>query len=355
VSDYTGGPSAAKARTAANMETGDFYGRVGGTTASIGYQFDFAKALISYEHLGHNETGATDLLTISISSTDILGHGVGPDAPEQRALIDGADGELDRFFTWLDGNVGLGNVVVALTGDHGVAASAGAAAAMGMPAAAVQAKPMWDAVEASLQAKFKPKGTVKYVLGGEIPWLQIDPAPFKAQGISEVDAENATAAAVREYFAGLADPTKQAKGAPGGILPEPLRLQFVYTATQMRNGELPNTDQGRREAHSYSPAVRWAVHMNLGEYQYIGSESGTTHYSSNSYDRHVPLDFFGAPFVPGTYHGVVEPVDIAATLASILRINRPSAAVGHVRTEAMKPDASTAAPVASAVRKAAAK
>ncbi len=358
VSDYNAGPSAAKARTAAKMETGDFYGKVGATQAGIGYQFDFAKALISYEHLGHNETGATDLLTLSISSTDILGHGVGPDAPEQRALIDGADEELDRFFTWLDGTVGLGNVVVALTGDHGVAASANFANSVGMPAAGVASKPLWDAVEASLQAKFKPSGKGKYVLGGEIPWLQIDPAPFKAQGIREEDAENATADAVREYFAGLTEAARKVQGVSAKRLPEPPRLQFVYTATQMRNGELPNTDQGRREAHSYSPAVRWAVHLNLGEYQYIGSEAGTTHYSGNSYDRHVPLDFFGAAFVPGTYHGVVEPVDIAATLASILRINLPSAAVGHVRTEALKPDAEAAkraSKVASPVRKAAAK
>jgi hypothetical protein len=61
-------------------------------------------------------------------------------------------------------------------------------------------------------------------------------------------------------------------------------------------------------------------------------------FSANSYDRHVPLELFGAAFVPGTYHGVVVPVDIAATLASLLRINRPSAAVGRVLTEAMRPE-----------------
>ena len=55
-----------------------------------------------------------------------------------------------------------------------------------------------------------------------------------------------------------------------------------------------------------------------------------THFSANGYDRHVPLEFFGAAFVPGTYHGVVAP--IAATFTSLLRINRPSAAVGRVLT-----------------------
>ena len=68
-----------------------------------------------------------------------------------------------------------------------------------------------------------------------------------------------------------------------------------------------------------------------------GSASGTNHYTPYTYDRHVPLAFFGAPFLPGTYHELVEPVDIAVTFASLLRINRPTAAVGRVLTFALKP------------------
>ncbi|AFL89633.1 putative AP superfamily protein [Terriglobus roseus DSM 18391] len=338
VEAFNSGDAVAKARAASKIPEGSFYEKVGATQAGVAYQLDFAKALIQNEHLGHNEAGVTDLITISVSSTDIMGHRVGPDDPQQRALIDASDIELDRFFTWIDSTIGLKNVVVSMTGDHGVAPSVNAAVAMGMPAHGVPTRPMWDYVEKALQAKFKPKGNVKYVLGGESPWLQIDPEPFQAQGISEQQAEDATADAVRDYFASLPASTTAQTGAPAGRLPEPLRVQFVYTASQLRNGQVPDTDQGRRELHSYSPAIRWAVHMNFGAYQYYGSEMGTTHYSANSYDRHVPLDFFGAAFQPGTYHNQVEPVDIAATFASLLRVNRPSAAVGHVRLEALKPE-----------------
>ena len=62
---------------------------------------------------------------------------------------------------------------------------------------------------------------------------------------------------------------------------------------------------------------------------------GTTHFSPWSYDRHVPLGFFGAPFAPGIYHGRVAPVDMAATLASLLGINQPSASVGRILTQAL--------------------
>jgi hypothetical protein len=115
-------------------------------------------------------------------------------------------------------------------------------------------------------------------------------------------------------------------------------LTHVYTLTQMREGRLPDTQYGRLVAHSYSAYIGWGLHINFGPYQFPWRGTGTTHFSANSYDRHVPLELFGAAFVPGTYHDVVAPVDITATFASLLRINRPSAAVGRVLTEAMRPD-----------------
>ena len=57
-------------------------------------------------------------------------------------------------------------------------------------------------------------------------------------------------------------------------------------------------------------------------------KSGTTHFSPWMYDRHVPLAFYGGPFTPGIYHGRVQPVDLAATLASLLGVN-PAVGVGR--------------------------
>lgn len=65
---------------------------------------------------------------------------------------------------------------------------------------------------------------------------------------------------------------------------------------------------------------------------------GTNHFTDHSYDRHVPLELFGAAFIPGTYHGLVAPADLAVKLSSLLRINRPSAAVGRALTEVLKPE-----------------
>lgn len=331
---------AAEARHEAKAERGEFYDEVGRTPASVSYQLDFAKALIQGEQLGKNPAGVTDMLTLSISSTDILGHRVGPDAPEQRAMIDAADGQLDAFFSWLDSYVGLGNVVVALSGDHGVAPTQQQSGKVGMPGAAFSAGQMVAFVEAALEKRFPnvDRHGRTLVLNPELPWLQIQPEPFQAAGVSESDAENATAEAVRGFFAEQQRKAMQQTGATERQ-PEPQSVRDVYTASQMREGRLPNDAYGRRVQHSYSSVVRWAVHMNLGLNGYPGAVAGAGHYSQNSYDRHVPLDLFGAAFVPGTYHDPVAPVDIAATFAALLRLNQPSASVGHVLTQVMRPEA----------------
>jgi hypothetical protein len=233
-----------------------------------------------------------------------------------------------------------------MTGDHGVATSQKAGDAMGMPVLDFSPDQFTKPLEQMLEAKFPLKGKGKYVLQMDNPYLLLNRPAFEAAGVNEEEAENTSKALVQKIFASFASGSS---GATTGRQNEPPALTHVYTSTEMREGRLPDTQYGRLIAHSYSPYVGWALHLNFGPYQFPWHGSGTTHFSANSYDRHVPLEFFGAAFVPGTYHGVVAPVDIAATLASILRINRPSAAVGRVLTEALRPeDLSTPPPSAGA-------
>ncbi len=65
----------------------------------------------------------------------------------------------------------------------------------------------------------------------------------------------------------------------------------------------------------------------------IGAASGTTHALPYSYDAHVPLAFYGTAFRAGIYRESVEPVDLAVTLSSLLRVNKPASAVGRVLNE----------------------
>ncbi len=333
--EFNASGRAERARKESAAGEGSFYDKVGRSAASVGYQLDFAKALIIGEKLGQNPSGVTDMITISVSSTDINGHALGPDDPSQRKLIVESDAMLDAFFTFLDKTIGLKNVMVAMTGDHGVATSQKAGDAMGMPVLDFPAMKFTQPLEAMLETKYPLKGAGPYVLQMDNPYLLLSQPAFEAAGVGEEEAENTTRTLVEQIFAGFKSSGEQ---AAAGRQKEPAAVTHIYTSKEMRDGKLPDTQYGRLVAHSYSPNVGWALHLNFGPYQFPWNGSGTTHFSANSYDRHVPLELFGAAFVPGTYHGVVAPVDIAATFASLLRINRPSAAVGRVLTEAMRPE-----------------
>lgn len=325
---------AAVARKQSGVAQGSFYELVGRSAASVSYQLDFAKDLIEGEKLGQNPAGVTDMITISISSTDINGHAFGPDDASQKDLIVQSDIALDAFFTFLDKTVGLSNIMVAMSGDHGVATTQESGYAMGMPVLDFNPDQFTKPLEQMLETKYPLKGKGNYVLQMDNPYLLLNRPAFEAAGIGEEEAENTTKAMVEQIFKGFVLADKQ-QGSER--LKEPAGVTHIFTSKQMREGSLPATQYGRLVAHSYSPYVGWALHINFGPYQFPWHGSGTTHFSANSYDRHVPLELFGSAFVPGTYHGVVAPVDIAATFASLLRINRPSAAVGRVLTEAIRP------------------
>ena len=123
---------------------------------------------------------------------------------------------------------------------------------------------------------------------------------------------------------------------PVNRLPAIPIVVHTYTRLELAAGQLPPTEWGRQLAHSYSPNGGWYVMMIPEAFQMETQRAGgTQHYSPWSYDRHVPLGFYGAPFTPGIYHGRVQPVDLAATLASLLGVNQPSASVGTVLTQAI--------------------
>jgi predicted AlkP superfamily pyrophosphatase or phosphodiesterase len=331
------GRAAEAAREANAAGTTKFHDMVGKTPAANRYELDFAKSLITGEKLGQN--GVTDLVTISLSANDIQGHKFGPDSDSQEQMIRGLDHDLDGFFTWLDQTVGLKNVWLALTADHGVAPVPAEAAKLGIHSALVNLPALYASLNQTLNARYSPQTNFDYLMPGpELPYIVLNRQAFQKAGIDEQAAEDTVAALLPAAVASQAP-------QPDGPLPLQHRLApspqvvGVYTRLQLAQGQLPPSEWGRELAHSYAYHGNWEVMLVLGGYQMedIRSWGGTTHFSPWSYDRHVPLAFYGEPFVPGEYHERVAPVDLAATLASLAGINQPSAAVGRVLTQALRP------------------
>ncbi|PYP82115.1 MAG: hypothetical protein DMF61_27275 [Blastocatellia bacterium AA13] len=100
-------------RSTTPKANGGFYDVVGATPFGNDYELEFARELVLYEHLG---TGpATDLLSVSLSANDILGHEVGPDSPQMEAMALALDRQLADFFNFLGHQLGMANVWIALS------------------------------------------------------------------------------------------------------------------------------------------------------------------------------------------------------------------------------------------------
>jgi hypothetical protein len=283
-----------------------FYEVVGSTPFANEYELEFAKELVVYESLGSGQ--ATDLLAISLSPNDILGHQVGPDSPEMAGMALALDRELADFFNFLGHQIGLADLWIALSADHGVSTLPDAARKLRIPAANLDARKLEAQINSALSAKFSH--TASYIkLDYPDAWL--DPDAFANTHVKEHEAEAAVGEAMKQ--AGLRD---------------------YFTKAQLAAGEVPDTALGRKFLHSYSPEGGWYV-LGVPEIYTVGASKGTDHASPYTYDTHVPLAFYGLPFRPGTYRAHAEPVDLAATFASLLGINAPTHAVGRVLTEAL--------------------
>jgi predicted AlkP superfamily pyrophosphatase or phosphodiesterase len=338
------GRVAEAAREAMVEGTTQFYELVGRMPAANRYELDFAKALITGEKLG--QSGVTDLVVVSLSANDIQGHQFGPDSDSEEQMILGLDRDLDGFNTWLDKTVGLQNVWMALSADHGIPAIPADATKLGIHSAVVDLDKLYVKLNAELNARYSPGKQEQYLMPGpDLPYIVLDRRAFEKAAVSEVAAEDAVSALMPEAVASQAPPTLQTGNPP--VLPAPAQHRLpptpqvagVYTRLDLAHGQLPPSEWGRLLAHSYADHGNWYVMLVLGAYQMedLHGSIETTHFSPWSYDRHVPLAFYGAPFIPGEYHERVAPVDLAATFASLAGINQPSAAVGRVLTEAIKP------------------
>jgi predicted AlkP superfamily pyrophosphatase or phosphodiesterase len=333
----SGGRIAEAAREAKVEGTTQFYDLVGRMPAANRYELDFAKALITGEKLG--ASGVTDLVVVSLSANDIQGHQFGPDSDSEEQMILGLDRNLDDFNTWLDQTVGLQNVWLALSADHGIPAIPADAAKLGIHSAVVDMDTVYAKLNAELNARYSPGKQEQYLMPlPDLPYIVLDRRSFEKAGIDEKTAEDAVSALLPEAVASQTPQTPAVLPVQHRLPPAP-HVAEVYTRLDLAHGQLPPSDWGRLLAHSYAEHGNWYVMLVLDAYQMedLHGSIGTTHFSPWSYDRHVPLAFYGAPFVPGEYHGRVAPVDMAATLASLAGINQPSAAVGRVLNEAIKP------------------
>jgi hypothetical protein len=272
------------------------------------FTFDFAKKAIENEKMGAG--AVTDFLTVSISSTDYVGHSFGPNSIEIEDTYLRLDKDIADFLTYLDTKVGKGNYTLFLSADHGVAH-----------------------IPAFLQENRIPGGTFD---DGEI-MKDINTAIESQFGIKKVVRN------LQNYQVYLNDTAISASGKNRDeviklVLATLMQKPYIIAAFELEKLTATTLPEPQKTmmANGYNPKRSGDIQFTFKPGYFDGGKKGTTHGLWNPYDAHIPLLFYGWGVLPGKTNRETYMTDIAATIAAMLRIQMPSGCVGKPIREVIK-------------------
>jgi predicted AlkP superfamily pyrophosphatase or phosphodiesterase len=262
--------------------------------------------------------GGTDLLAVSLSSTDYIGHAFGPDSREIHDQVLRLDRALGWFLKRLLDRVGRDNVVVVLTADHGVTSfPERTRAKTGAQAYRVSLDTLVAAVNRDLDRLVGGGGAPRDWLAFESGMLFLqDNGRFTATGVKTDSLLDAVAARMRAV-PGVGRVDGLADLARADTASDPVARRWLH--------QLPG-DAGVVRVVTLQPGSVW------------GSEAPLAmHGQPTEDDTHVPIVFWGRAVKRGIYRGRVNTVDIAPTLGRLLGLTPLSLIDGHALTDALAP------------------
>lgn len=253
----------------------------------------------------------TDLLAISLSTTDAVGHAYGPDSRELHDQIVRLDRYLGAFFDSLYKLRDSTRVIVALTSDHGVAPYPGVKSRDPNSGAGYVRAALDTAWAAEARVAAVVRDSTQFVW--DTPFLLVNRPAMAAARLSPDSVIAAFVAAERK-------------------VPGVLRVDLVR---DLARADTTRDAIARRWLHMLPPDLPAEVVVTLRPYDYW-SASNATHGTPHDYDAHVPVIFYGAPFKAGKYGEFARVVDMAPTLAEVLRTPPLERLDGHVLRSSLR-------------------
>lgn len=275
---------------------------------------EFAMQAIREEGLGRDET--TDLIAVSLSANDGVGHRYGPDSHEVFDIVVRTDRLLARLFEFLEQEVGLDRTLIVLTADHGVAPLPEVARKLtpGTPAGRISETALVEWVTAALDAAYGRSESGPWVVFHDYPNLFLNERALSGKHVAVVEA----AALVKRRLEEL----------PG--------IERAFTRSELeRWRETPARDVPERVQamlHSFHPERSGHVVYHVLPFHLV-RDRGTNHGTYWDYDTHVPLLWLGGGLRPGVYSAPATPADIAPTLVNLLKIPDAPEMQGRVLVE----------------------
>lgn len=271
--------------------------------------FQMAEAALLNEQMGQDSI--TDLLAISVSSTDAIGHTYGTRGQENHDVYMELDRQLAHFFSLLDEKVGKGNYLVFLTADHGAAHNPNFLKQHNIPSGGLELWNKIKPVEAQLEKEFGFAPVIKDEDAGRL-YLN-----HEGMGKAGVDASR-----VKERACKLLEQNENILYAVDyekvltAPIPQPLREMIVNGYNKKRSGDM-----------FYVAKAGWENVSDKPDYV------GTTHGQWNPYDSHIPFVLYGWHVGHGESTATVHMNDIAPTVCAMLHIQMPNSCVGVSRAD----------------------
>jgi predicted AlkP superfamily pyrophosphatase or phosphodiesterase len=273
-------------------------------------EITLALALDGVRALSLGETPRTDVLAISLSATDLIGHGYGPDSKEMHDNILRLDRALGVFLDSLFKLRDPSRVAIVLTGDHGIGTIPELVAG--------SLKPTPVRVDAL---------TLDQMLRRLVATARIDSSFVEMDRqivLADRNALKDRQPAVDSLLGAFA---VRARALPG--------VGRVDRFQDLLHGDTINDSIARRWVHQFPAQTNVQLVITLTPFS-IFSGLVATHGAPYDYDTHVPLIFFGRWFVPGRYSEFARTVDLAPTLAKIAGVEPAESIDGIVLRRALK-------------------
>jgi len=289
-----------------NDQRSTFYSTLRYTPMGDQLTLSFVKELVAEEQIGKG--GGTDLLAVSFSATDYIGHAFGPNSLEAEDNLLRLDRTLQDLFRFIDRQLGLDKTLVVLTADHGICPAPEHLSALGISAERHDAAQFMKQVNTALQAKYDTTGNL--ALAFKSPGIYLDLDAIDVVGLDLADVERAVAAEIMQL--------------PG--------FSLALTKTDILSGRVPDSLAAKRVQNGFHPTRSGNVIVVQDPFWYLSATpDGDTamHGSPYTYDSHVPIMLAGPRIPHGRIDQRVAPRDVAPTVSAYLGISLPSGATGN--------------------------
>jgi predicted AlkP superfamily pyrophosphatase or phosphodiesterase len=273
-----------------------------------------AFALEGLEAMNLGRGPQPDLLAVSLSTMDAVGHAYGPDSREAHDMVLRLDRYLGAFIDSLYKLRDSSTIAIALTADHGVASYPEVAAKrQALTVTRVDVTPAIIPALTALRAAGVDSGAVRF-----------------EEGILFVDRD----ALARRHLD--ADSTVRAIGEALRKVPGVQRVDYVRVLRARSESQLERDYVARRWVHMLPPDVPAELVVTLEPQEYWAGVLYATHGTPHDYDARVPIIFYGPWFNRGRYPTMARVVDMAPTLAEVLGVRPAEELDGRALTQALK-------------------